>query len=479
MQADMPFRDATRFAALRLAAAGLVLLLPLPFAMAVDGPGRLQFTRDIRTGELQREELVAVVLDPHIYAHTRRRLADLRLLDAGGRETPFLLEPMTTTRPQTVRTTWTVRPESLQPLDDDGLEIELTLDPRDPQPSGLTVITPLRNFEQRLRVFGSADGEAWELLAPDALIFDYSRFMDIRRCEVRLPESEHRRFRIVIDAVTVEQESELLELTRRLREGEEVEREERVTRERRPFRIDRIEFWRETDEERVKGPATKDYPVAGLRTEHDPERKRTIVMVETQREPLTALELETPARNFTRRVGVERPERRGVRTQWRRIGEATLSRFAFRDLQRERLEVGFPETRSEQYRLVIDDRDAPPLEVTGIRATGKVYRLVYFADPAGEYRLGYGDPELAAPQYDTAALTAALGKGYEPVAGELGEVVERPVRRPLDLLALLNNPAVLFPGVAVLVGLLAWGLYAAARRVEALPGETAEPPGKE
>ncbi len=477
MHADTPWRGAARFAALGLAAAGIGLL-PLRFAVGAEEPGPFRFVREVDPGELQREELVAVVLDPHVYAHTRHRLPDLRLVDDGGREMPFLLRRATTTRRRTVRNNWTVEPESLKPLDDHGLQIELALDRRDPQPSGLTVVTPLRNFEQRLRVFGSDDGEAWELLVPDALIFDYSRFMDIRSCEVRLPENDFRRFRVVIDAVTAEQESELLELTRRLRDGEEVEREERVTRRRRPFRIEQIEFWRETVEEQVTGPATMEYPVTRFQVEHDARQQQTIVTVHTRREPLTALELETAARNFTRRVSVERPETRGVRTHWRRIGEANLSRFAFRELRRERLEVGFPPTRSEQYRLVIDDRDNPPLEVTGIRGAGNVYRVVYFADPEGEYRLVYGAPEVAPPQYDTTALAASLGKGYEPVEAELGEAVERPARRPINLLALLNNPLVLIALIAVLVAVLGLGLYAAARRVDSLPGETADPSGE-
>lgn len=453
----------------------VVVLLMLASSLAAAQPHAFRFSREVRMGEIEREELVAVMLDADVYAHTRDRLPDLRLLDAAGREVPFLVEQATETRRQTVRNRWALQPESLTPLDDGGLQIELALDPRDPQPSGLTVETPLRNFEHRLRVFGSDDGASWELLVPDALIFDYSRFMDVRSREVRLPESGDRRFRVVIDTVTAEQESELMELTRRLRSDEEVERVERVLRERRPFRIDRIAFWRDVVEERVTGPATRHYPVAWFHTEHDPERKQTIVTVAMRREPLTAFHLETPSRNFTRRVQVERPETRGVRTEWRRIGEATLSRFAFRELQREQLEVTFPETHSERYRLVIDNRDDPPLELTGLRAVGNVYRIVYFAAPEGEYRLVYGSAEVPSPQYDTTALAASLREGYEPVAAELGEVVESPVMRPAaDFRALLNNPLALIVVVCVLVAVLGWVLYAAARRVDTLPAEPSE-----
>lgn len=457
-------------------AGGIVLLLASSLAAAE--PAAFRFSREVHAGALRREEIVAIPLDADVYAHTRDRTPDLRLFDAGGREAPFLLEQATATYRHAVRKPWTVRPASLKPLDDGGLEIVLTLDKDDPRPAGLTVITPLRNFEQRLRVFGSNDGESWELLVPDVLIFDYSRFMDVESRDVRLPSSEYRRFRVVIDAVTAEQESELMELTRRLHGGAEVERTERVLRDRRPFRIDRIEFWQEVVEERVAGATTGEYPVVEFNIEQDAEHKQTVVTARTQWEPLTAFQLETPARNFNRAVSVERLDPRGVRSDWRQIGRATLSRFAFRELNREQMEVSFPETRSERYRLVIDNRDDPPLKITGVRATGNVYRMMYFADPAEEYRLAYGSDAVTAPSYDTTALAASLAEDYKPVVAELGKVVESlDVRPPSDFLALLNNPLVLGAAVCVLVALLGWGLYAAARRVDALPvDDSPEPP---
>ncbi|MDZ7617766.1 MAG: DUF3999 family protein [Patescibacteria group bacterium] len=472
MKTDVECREvfSTRRPAAVVRTGIVVLLLASP--LAATEPAAFRFSREVHTGTLEREEIVAIPLDANVYAHTRDQTPDLRLFDAGGGEVPFLLEQVTATHRHAVRKPWTVQPASLKPLEDGGLEIILTLDKDDPQPAGLTVATPLRDFEQRLRVFGSNDGQAWNLLVPDVLIFDYSRFMDVESRDVRLPSSEYRRFRVVIDAVTAEQESELMELTRRLRSGAEVERVERVLRDRRPFRIDRIEFWREIIEERSAGATTGEYPVAQFKVEQDAEHKQTIVTVHTRREPLTAFQLETPARNFNRAVSVERPESRGVRTEWRQLGRATLSRFAFRELNREQMEVGFPETRSEQYRLVIDNRDDPPLEITGVRATGNVYRMVYFAEPGKEYRLAYGSAAVKAPSYDTTALSASLREEYKPVVAELGQAIENTdVRPPSNLLAFLNNPVLLIGGVCLLVALLACGLYAAARRVDSLPDD--------
>src|SRR2546426_439852 len=66
--------------------------------------------------------------------------------------------------------------------------------------------------------------------------------MDVGNHQLALPQNRYAHFRITIRDVTSNQESELLELTRRLQGGKETERVERTAVERRPFRIDRIDF---------------------------------------------------------------------------------------------------------------------------------------------------------------------------------------------------------------------------------------------
>ena len=92
----------------------------------------------------------------------------------------------------------------------------MTLADSDPQPNGLSLITPLKNFEQQVRVLTSTDGQLWEPPVAQTMIFDYSRFMDVRNDKVSFEPTARRHFRIIIDDVTAEQQSDLMELTRRL-----------------------------------------------------------------------------------------------------------------------------------------------------------------------------------------------------------------------------------------------------------------------
>jgi hypothetical protein len=149
-----------------------------------------------------------------------------------------------------------------------------------------------------------------------------------------------------------------------------------------------------------------------------------------------------------------------------------LSRLDFRDLQRSNLELKFPESRRPRYRIVIENRDSPPLDITGVEARGHIDEVVFLADPKANYRLAYGSGSLDAPHFDTAALTASLAEGYEPIAATLGDEEESKDAPELGealFTRLINDARVLTTAIVVLVLVLGWGLYRAIRRLDDLP----------
>ena len=398
---------------------------------------------------------------------TKDSFEDLRVLDDDGESVPFLIQVERESRTRKSRKTWTANNPTARPLEDDGLEILIVLDEDAPVPDGIRLVSPLRNFEQRVRVYSSKDGNAWEPLGDESVIFDYSRYMDVRSDSVAFAASDQRHFRVVIDAATSGQESRLLELTRRLRGSEEAERVEKITVDRRPFRIERIEFWKEEQEERWAGDKTKAYPITNFRIEENPEDQQTIVFVETPRAPLTAIQLETSTRNFSRRVNVANEETRGKQSNWQTLSDEVLSRIDFRDLQRQELEISFPEARRETYRVVIHNRDSPPLQITGMQTEGPVYQLLFLASQGNGYRLVYGSETAESPHYDTASIQAVLNAGFAPATAELGE--QQDLGGPAadtTLLDQLRNPKLLIGLIVILVAVLGLTLYSAVQRLD-------------
>ena len=424
--------------------------------------------------------LVAVPLDADVHTATADGYGDLRIRDAAGVEVPYVVRDVTATtseRRRVPRTAAAPRP-TVRPLAGDGLEITVVLGFGQERivPESFTLRTPLHDFEHRVSVAWSADGREWTPAVTDALIYDYARFMDVRDVTIPLPATPARgpggRYRILIDHVTQEQQSRLAELTRTLAGGEEREVRETTRVERRPFRIDGIEFSFTEEVEQRATPVLADQTIVGFRTAREPGGRATRITVDTRREPVTEFTLATDSRNFSRQATVEQPvpsDRDGQRRHGRPLATATITRIDVAGIRREQLTIPIPESRLPTYDLVIDDGDSPPITVVGVSARGPAREVVFLAEPAGGYRLAYGG-DLAAARYDTAAIRAALAARVVATPATLGPeavvAAPPPAAEPFRLFA---DGRLQIAVIAALAVILAVALFRAAKRLDSLP----------
>ena len=176
------------------------------------------------------------------------------------------------------------------------------------------------------------------------------------------------------------------------------------------------------------------------------------------------------AKTSAGRAKVLIPVQEGVRTDWVEIGHGTLSLIQFRGFRRALLRVDFPEQRQERYRLVIENADNPPLEITGVSAEGTGYRLVFLGTEGRTYHVEYGSDTAEPPSYDTAAVLRSLQKGFQPVSLKLGpQVVNPSYKTARGLGDLLNNRVFLALAIIVMVLVLAWALFRAGQRIKDMP----------
>lgn len=439
-------------------------------AVAVGADPQFRWTRPIELPEVSEVSLFAAPLDSSVYAATRDGLPDLRTQDVSGKPVAMLLRKATATKDRTIHKTWPAQIGAARMQEGGGLTVEWSLREQDPAPQGLRILTPLRDFEHQVRVEASADDKTWEPIAPPTVIFDYSQYVDARNDSVAIEPGERRHFRVTIDDVTAEQQSQLLELERHLRGGEETDRTERTQIDRRPFRINGVEFYREDVEAQFTGEQTTDYPATDLSVSRDEKNSRTVVTFRTERQPITQLRLDTPSENFSRAVtlSAEMPDRDG-KTAWREIAVGSLSRYRFQSLRRESLTLNLPETRSSRYQLVIEDRDNAPLDVKGVNLKGPIYEVVLLAGPKDNVELLYGSGEAPAANYDTAAIAASLAERFRPLAATLGEAQEDTRAPEPAAWRAWNDPRLLVGAIVALTILLGWGLYRAGRRIDLTP----------
>jgi len=453
--------------------AGIAILFCWGITPVSSAEPAFRFSRHVLTAENRQEELLAIQLDSEIFNATQSSLADVQLRDTNGNSVPYLIRKCKISQSRKKRITFKPKQLSVKPLDKGSLEITVVLEPKTPHPTGLKIISPLKNFEHRVRVYTSTDANNWKQIGNEAVIFDYSQFMDVRNDTVSFPETASRMYRIVIDDVTSEQESELLTLTRKLKNKVELERSEKTVINRRPFRIDRLEFWRESKQNIVTGEAKTDYPVNNFEVEQS-KNQQTVILFESQRQPLTSLKLITPDKNFSRRAVVLIEQLHHSKSSWSEIGSGTVSRLDFKTLKRENLTVTFPESRKKRYRLTIDNRDNVPVTITGINARGNKYELIFLTNPQTDYQLFYGSDKAKPASYDTTAIQELLQKGYHPKqvrlsAQQASDLANKPAA--FQWKQLINNPFILAGVILLLIILLGWSLYQAVKRIDEMPNE--------
>jgi hypothetical protein len=407
-----------------------VLMLALAAGSAAAAPvvmapcAMYRQTASLELPPFDSEEVAALILPAPVFAQTADDLRDLRVFNAAGAALAWQRERMSRPSTQMARRDSLARILTLkEDADANRLEILFELERDAVPPSGLEILTPLHDFERAVTVEGRTGPDVpWQTLAENVIVFDARRFMDVAQREVGLAKNTCRQFRIVIGAVTDEAASPVREIMRQTG-GAGVETE-RLTLQRRAFRIDRIRWWHEAVVESGREDIRTAYPVELLEQSQDRTNKQTRVRLNAGRAPLTRLAIETPDRNFSRRVRLLAVDTDGTRTP---IASDTVAHLQFRALNREQLTLSFAERRCGELELVIENGDNPPLQITGVKADGATYRLLFFVQPGAALKLYFGgNPDDPAPAYDTVALEAALTRGYEPLAASLGPVVANP-----------------------------------------------------
>ncbi len=448
---------------------GLALML-LSSLAAAEETLTFRWSREVEVPALTTTSLVAAPLDSQFFRDTREGYPDVRLRDDKGMAIGFVIRAASEMKPCFLRTTWTAQQMAAKVDAATGLQLELALREKELLPNGIRIITPLRDFEHQVQVESSADGRTWVPADPSIVIFDYSRHVDARNVEVPISSGDHRYFRITIQDVTTEQESQLLVLHRHLSGSEETDRTERTTINRVPFRIDRVEFYR--DEPKVESGKLRmtAYPIEKFEITDSEKDHQTVLVVESRREPITEIKVLTSAENFSRvaSVAAELEDDNG-RMFWSTLDTGTLTRFSIGSIKKDELTLINRETRAPRYRIVVENRDSPGLPITGVELAGPQYELMFLAAAGQTLRLEYGSSKVAAGQFDTAALQAAIKQGQLPIGATLLAARENAGVESGRAWQPWNDSRVLVGSICLATALLGWGLFRASRNLTPPP----------
>ena len=337
--------------------------------------------------------LVELELDPEVYAHAAPGLGDIRVTEQqGGEEQPYklLVESGDQRRAPVAAKT-----QDLSRGPGKDTTFILDLQSEGALHNELEVQTSSEDFQRRVEVEGSDDGKSWRTLENNGTIFAITikeRGFAAGDTRVTYPDSTARflRVRIIDDGLE-------------------------------PLNIKGgvVFFARQLE------PRRAEIPLVVVERQENPERKSTTLLMDAGSAgiPANRIELEILRRNFHRQVSLEGSD---DMLAWHNVqSNETLYDFDTPKFVGNDLSIGFGESRYRYYRATIANEDNPPLPVNGARASGFVRKLVFSADPAGSYRLYYGNPDAGSPSYDLERIFPYLVTEGLPIAG-LGPHTQNP-----------------------------------------------------
>ena len=174
------------------------LLLAVVSQCAAAQPDEFRFHKDIQRRDAGAENLLEVALDADVYAATRDAFPDLRVFDAVGNETPFLL-----TETLAERDTKVDYPVALSRIEEDPAEKAtiVYVDARREPLTELTLETSSRNFSRAVAVQVSTTHGVharWTDLAHGQVsLLDFGQ-VHRKALSVSFPEQRQSEYRIVI-----------------------------------------------------------------------------------------------------------------------------------------------------------------------------------------------------------------------------------------------------------------------------------------
>jgi hypothetical protein len=433
-----------------------IILLALTVSAAP--PAEFAYRKTLEFPETSNP-ILAVPLDAEVYERTRHDLADLRVWNADQGQVPYQLECQTTLKTHSRMMELKSEVTELHQLPDKVLEFHINRK-SDQAVDQLRFRTKLQDFEHQVEVAVRED-EAWRVIVADSLIYDYTRFYDLRQLVVSLPPHSGSIYRVRVSNITDELRSPHRSLTRSRHKDGQRSRSETQVLETRPFRIEQVSLWHRHSES-IEQPKMLRHDILAGSASVDAGSNETRILVHGQRQPITQFELTTEATNWSRQVIVELP----TETGWRVLGQAVCSRIDLPGSRSQQLRVSIPETRSSRYRIRIINRDNPPLLPEDILAFGPGHQLLLLARDAPSDLL-FAGKFAKAPEYDIAHVLTSLRATYQPVIGTLSaESANAEFAAPSGWRHQLNDRGLLSKALLVMVVLLGIGLYRGARRLD-------------
>lgn len=260
--------------------------------------------------------------------------------------------------------------------------LELLLEKRQAQVNAVEIVTPDADFSRQVQVLGSHDGNSWNIIRKDGVVFDLTRGERLRITRINFPPASFPH------------------LALRIANGDAP-----------PLTITSIKVLRES----LSPGQTHSIRGKTERPEIDASGRESSLVVRMDRVvPIDRLVISTAELNFQRSVEVQIKRDGG---NWERWAQGTIFNFHTPTIRESQLAIDMPEVAAAEFRLVFRNLDSPPLSVSGVTGQGYDRFLVFKQQADRKLYLFWGNPLAQRPEYDLGALMARQKLDDLPMAG--------------------------------------------------------------
>jgi hypothetical protein len=460
-----------------LCLAGICAACPGAEAFFVD-VGQFQYMRNLTPPSNAPAGIVSFKLDEEVFARTDDSYANMRIFDLKNAEVPFLVRVAKQTVPVFSEDAVRMSTISFEKQEDNKIEIVVESVSNEVSPFVVAVMTNQKNYEKQVTVSGSRDCLVWDVLALNAPIFDYSKYIDLRNNRIEIKPDPYKYYKVEISNFSESHKSPLISIVRE-KQGEEITREiEESTLVNEEFKVEEIRFLEKKETLTEKERVIQSHSVHNLTVTNDEERHETMVVIDVRRSPLTSLEVFARDANYSRSVrvyGTDTVEEKrahrfgGDDADQHLVASSVISKVELSGYKHDRTTIRFDRPqRYQRYRIVIENLDSPALNVYGVKAEGEVHEAFFFCDPKHQYKLLYGAVrDMEPPRYDLGDVldkTVLSGVGVCTLGPEEKNPSASAATRG-DGRQIVTSRRLLVGAMLLMVGTLVWLIAVAASGV--------------
>jgi hypothetical protein len=338
----------------------LLLVLFLAIILKADFSSRnWEYKKEIAVVDGGR--VANVKIDAETYNHSKDDLSDLRIVNNEGKEVPYKLEILESTK-EMIR--FEPRLYNLSNIPSEFTEFYLDMGENSETINKLHIVTPDKNFRRKVEIFGSDDSKKWYKIRDDAYIFnfhtdDYTSALT----DLNFADTRRRYLKIII-----------------------------WNEKEKPLEIEECWVYRQ----KIFKAQMDQIPFKMISRIENEEKKRTEIILDFvyNNIPKNEISLNFDSPGYHRSVcAFESTDSE----DWRYLGSGVIYRF---DEGNRNNIINLGEARDKYLKILIYNQDDRPLKIEDISAFGN-QRLIYFpVEKNKQYFLFYGNPDARRPTYE-------------------------------------------------------------------------------